>query len=398
MKLVPKRIAQLGRVVTGKTPKTSRQEFFGGEYPFVTPSDLDYDHYYCRSTERSVTDSAKAALPNQFIPAEAVMFTCIGATIGKCALAPTECLTNQQINSVIANADTDPKFLYYLLCHSVDVVKGLGGGAATPIVSKSKFEGIELFVPKYRKQQEAISSVLSSYDVLMENNNQRMKLLEEAVRFLYEEWFVRLRFPGRAHTKIDKGVPTGWSECPVPEVIYINPSTKLSAADEHWHVEMSDLKEGSMVIQQASLRPGRSGSKFQNGDTLFARITPCLENGKTGFVNFLEEGETAKGSTVFIVLRAKKLTPEFVYCLSRTYDFRENAIKSMVGSSGRQRVQESCFEKFMVLVPPKSLLEVFNQTAVPIFQQIKVLHSQSQKLRIARDLLLPRLMSGEIAV
>ena len=80
MNLSPKRIAELGRVVTGKTPSTSRQEFFGGEYLFVTPSDLDYDHYYCRTTERTVTEEAKSALPNQFIPAEAVMFTCIGAT------------------------------------------------------------------------------------------------------------------------------------------------------------------------------------------------------------------------------------------------------------------------------------------------------------------------------
>lgn len=161
---------------------------------------------------------------------------------------------------------------------------------------------------------------------------------------------------------------------------------------------MSDLATDSMAIQGAIMREGRSGSKFQNGDTLFARITPCLENGKTGFVNFLAPDDAGFGSTEFIVLRSKLVTPEFVYCLARTYAFRENAIKSMIGSSGRQRVQESCFAKFNVWVPPQAILSEFSAMAVPIFEQVKTLHAQNQRLRAARDLLLPRLMSGEIAV
>jgi type I restriction enzyme S subunit len=161
---------------------------------------------------------------------------------------------------------------------------------------------------------------------------------------------------------------------------------------------MADLPTNSMVIQNSILREGRSGSKFMNGDTLLARITPCLENGKTAFVQFLAEGEVARGSTEFIVLRSRRLTPEFVYCLARTYKFRENAIKSMVGSSGRQRVQESCFSEFPVTIPTASLLNLFTELAEPAFRMVYLLHSQNEKLRTARDLLLPRLMSGEVAV
>ena len=112
----------------------------------------------------------------------------------------------------------------------------------------------------------------------------------------------------------------------------------------------------------------------------------------------MEDGEVGRGSTEFIVLRSRLVTPEFVYCLSRTYEFRGNAIKSMIGSSGRQRVQESCFEKFMVNVPPHALLRLFSDFARPVFQEIKNLAAQNQKLRQARDLLLPRLMNGELAV
>lgn len=97
-------------------------------------------------------------------------------------------------------------------------------------------------------------------------------------------------------------------------------------------------------------------------------------------------------------LRTKRVTPEFVYCLARTYDFRENAIKSMVGSSGRQRVQESCLGESMVWVPAPSVLSLFGEIAQPLFGQTKVLRGQQQRLRTARDLLLPRLMSGGIEV
>jgi type I restriction enzyme S subunit len=225
-----------------------------------------------------------------------------------------------------------------------------------------------------------------------------MVLLEESARLLYQEWFVRLRFPGHEHVRVIDGVPEGWEKKATPDVIDINPTTRLSSATQHTWVEMGDLPTDSMVVQGHIQREGRSGSKFMNGDTLLARITPCLENGKTAFVNFLAEDEVGRGSTEFIVLRSKTLTPEFVYCLARTYAFRENAIKSMVGSSGRQRVQQRCFDKFMVLVPPKILLELFTDSAIAIFSQIRILHNQNQKLRAARDLLLPRLMSGEVAL
>jgi type I restriction enzyme, S subunit len=290
---------------------------------------------------------------------------------------------------------THPKFAAYFLRHVLRDYQS--DKAAVPGVDRNVLHEIKVHAPD-PKSQRKIAAILSAYDELIENNRRRMALLENTARLLYQEWFVRLRFPGHEHTRIVDGVPQGWQRVPAPEAIEVNPPTKLSDEEEHWWVEMADLPTDSMVIQNAIKRDGRSGSKFRNGDTLLARITPCLENGKTGFVNFMAENEVGRGSTEFIVLRSKRLTPEFVYCLARTYAFRENAIKSMVGSSGRQRVQESCFDKFFVLTPQGSLLDLFSESAEPIFQEIKSLHMQNQKLRDARDLLLPRLMTGEIMV
>ena len=295
---------------------------------------------------------------------------------------------------VIDFKGNDPRFSAYFLRN---VLKGYQSEkAAVPGVDRNVLHEIKVRAPSHALQLR-IADTLSTYDDLIENNRRRMALLEESVRQLYSEWFVRLRFPGHEHTSIVNRVPRGWEQVPTPAAIDINPKIKLSDDDEHWFVEMANLPTDSMVIQGAARRDGRSGPKVQNRDTLLARITPCLENGKTGFVDFMSDGEAGRGSTEFIVLRSKRVTPEFVYCLARTYEFRGNAIKSMVGSSGRQRVQESCFEKFMVYVPPASLLRLFSEFTEPAFEQIKILASQNQKLRAARDLLLPRLMSGELA-
>ena len=227
-----------------------------------------------------------------------------------------------------------------------------------------------------------------------------MQLLEQAARLLYQEWFVRLRFPGHEHVKIKDGVPEGWEPANLPDVIAINPQTPVEKGKEIWYIPMSALSETGMTANTADfeLRIRHTNVKFTKNDVLLARITPCLENGKTGFAYFLRDDEVACGSTEFIVLRAKSVSPTFVYCLARSYPFRENAIKSMIGSSGRQRVQVSCFEEYKVPLPPKHLIKLFDEIVINNFEQIRVLMEQNDKLNLARCLLLPRLMNGALAV
>ena len=184
------------------------------------------------------------------------------------------------------------------------------------------------------------------------------------------------------------------------EILEINPRERVESGKEIYYVPMSTLSESGMTVDTSrfEIRTTHTAVKFRTKDVLLARITPCLENGKTAFVDFLEEGDVACGSTEFIVLRGQRVSPYFTYCLARSYDFRENAIKSMVGSSGRQRVQTSCFEKFMLGLPTRSLLVQFDEATKGCFDQITNLAKQNRKLRAARDLLLPKLMSGEMSV
>ena len=165
------------------------------------------------------------------------------------------------------------------------------------------------------------------------------------------------------------------------------------------HVPMDSLATNSMLIGETNIRTGNAGSKFRNGDTLFARITPCLENGKTAFVNFLRsDSDMAIGSTEFIVLRSKTLCPEYVYFVARSDEFRANAIKSMSGATGRQRVQEKCFDKFLIAQPDEGTIQQFQSMVKPMFQLVHGLAEKNKNLRRTRDLLLPKLVSGEIDV
>jgi type I restriction enzyme S subunit len=400
MKLSPKRLSQLGRVITGKTPSTSRHEFFGGDYQFVTPSDLEYDHYYCRSTERTVTEEAKSALPNQFVPTDAVMFTCIGATIGKCGIAPAECLTNQQINSVVANERTDSKFLYYVLCHNGDVVKGLGGGAATPIVSKSKFEEVEFLVPSLRDQQ-AIADILSAYDDLIENNRRRMALLEEAARHLYREWFVRLRFPGHEHTRITNGVPEGWERRTLGSIARVQSgfafkSSTYLESGKHGIVTIKNVHDGNFVTEVDAFLddlPEKMPAHCQlaTGDILLS-LTGNI--GRTCFV---------VGDGYLLNQRVAKLVPREGFSSAFTYfTFRESSLQKRIEAISYGVAQQNlspvkmCDLPFQL--PPTRLIRQFSDVAEAVIGQLLLLKQQNEKLRATRDLLLPRLMSGEIAV
>jgi type I restriction enzyme, S subunit len=160
---------------------------------------------------------------------------------------------------------------------------------------------------------------------------------------------------------------------------------------------MGDLSNDSMLINVNEYRSESNGSKFQNGDTLFARITPCLENGKTGYVQFLPSNESvAVGSTEFIVLRSITLCPEYIYLIARSESFRDNAIKSMSGATGRQRVKEECFNQFLFAHPDAEMIAKFSEIASHIFQSIHCMAQENSNLQQTRDLLLPKLISGDI--
>lgn len=306
-------------------------------------------------------------------------------------------------NTIVVEANDDEvslRFLYYMLIDAN--LNRHAGGAAQPLLTQSRLKPLEFNVPSLVVQRR-IASILSAYDDLIENNTRRIAILEEMARRLYEEWFVHFRFPGHEDATFidteDGRVPEGWDVVRLNQAVEINPRTKVPKDGEKLFVPMGALSETGMNIAAAEYKTGNSGAKFMNGDTLVARITPCLENGKTGFVDFLpQEQPTACGSTEFIVLRSRTLCPQYVYLLARSNRFRDVAIKSMSGATGRQRVRTEAIQELMIVQPSTPCLERFEHTVAPLFKLTRSLTRKNRNLRAQRDLLLPKLISGEIDV
>jgi type I restriction enzyme S subunit len=243
-------------------------------------------------------------------------------------------------------------------------------------LSWKSFCDMQLPVPHIDKQRE----IVKEYNTIQNRinlNQQLIKKLEETAQAIYEQSFVEGEIVEMSFLK---------------EYVETNPKLELRKGKLSRYIEMADLSGDSMCINGIVEREYQGGSKFQNNDTLLARLTPCLENGKTAFVNILAEKEIAAGSTEFIVMRARKnVSPYWVYCLAKYEQFRTYAISSMIGSSGRQRVHENYLEAFKLPKINSDQMDRFDMAAKPIFQTVKLKSAENQKLTALKELLLSRL-------
>jgi len=195
-------------------------------------------------------------------------------------------------------------------------------------------------------------------------------------------------------------VPKGWKEQSVNKLVEINPRVKLPKGTVAKFVDMKALPTNGYSISNIIQKAYSGGAKFQEGDVLLARITPCLENGKTGIVDFLAENEVGFGSTEFIVMRRKgAIDTSFIACLSRDENFRAHCIQSMVGSSGRQRIQNACFDTYKLAMPTSDkLLSLFERLTSTHFLKMTKNKVAIETLVELRDTLLPKLISGELRI
>jgi len=389
---------ELGFVSRGRSRHRPRdaEHLYGGPYPFIQTGDVKHAGLYLSEYEQTYSE---AGLDQSRMWPEGTLCITIAANIAETSILDIDaCFPDSVIGFIPDKEKADARFVKYLFDAMLKQrFKQFTQGAAQDNLSQGKLVSLKFPIPPVTEQNR-IADLLATYDNLIENNRRRIQLLEQSARLLYKEWFVHLRFPGHEHVKIKDGVPEGWRDTFLPDVIDVNPKTPIEKGKEVLYVPMSALSESGMTaeVRNFERRTKHTTVKFQKNDVLLARITPCLENGKTGLAYFLQENEIACGSTEFIVLRGKRVGHAYTYCLARSYPFRENAIKSMIGSSGRQRVQVSCFDEYRVPLPPAHLLDMFDEIANECFSQIKILMSQNDRLSKARDLLLPKLMNGEL--
>ena len=314
-----------------------------------------------------------------------------------------------------------PKYLFALLRSKAvqDQIGNMHVGTLIPHFKKGDFHKLLLPVPG-KKTQEFIGNTYFEMSALIELNRETNEILEEMARALFKSWFVdfdpvRAKLEGRPPAGMDAAtaalfpdhfqdselgqIPKGWVAKPLPDVVEVNPRRTLRAGCIAPYLDMKNLPTRGHCADEVIDRLFTSGTKFQNGDTLLARITPCLENGKTGYVDFLENGQVGWGSTEYIVLTPKAPFPsQFGYLLARSDALRSHAIQNMTGTSGRQRVPSECFSTFLLAVPPiPDVARRFGELTAPLMETIKANADESRDLAALRDTLLPKLLSGEIS-
>ena len=242
------------------------------------------------------------------------------------------------------------------------------------------FLNMQLPIPHINKQRE----IVKEYNTIVNRiklNELLCQKLEETARTVFKNFFVDVNVSAKSY---------------LIKYIETNPKLELKKGCLSAYIEMADLSENTMRISGKISREYNGGSKFQNNDTLLARITPCLENGKTAFVDILNTNEIAAGSTEFIVMRAKEnISPYYVYCLAKDENFRSYAISSMTGTSGRQRVHEKYLEKYEVPEIDIEHMRQFHIASKPIFELISLTTKESHALLRVKDLILSKLATIE---
>lgn len=298
-------------------------------------------------------------------------------------------------------------------------IRAIAVGATMPSLNTQILGEVVIPHPHDVGEQRAIAQILSTLDDKIELNRRMNETLEAMARALFKSWFVDFdpvraksegRDPGLPKSIADLfpdsfedselgEIPKGWEVKPLPGVIEVNPPRPLRKGDVAPYLDMANMPTRGHSPDAVIDRPFGSGMRFVNGDTLVARITPCLENGKTAYVDFLPHGQVGWGSTEYIVLHPKPPLPdEFAYCLARGTEFRDFAIQSMTGSSGRQRVPAESLSRFRVVTAPNPIAGQFGRLIKPLFARSNAVTKESRTLAALRDTLLPKLISGELRV
>lgn len=281
-----------------------------------------------------------------------------------------------------------PLFLYHYLTQD-SIVEQLdaiaeGSTSAYPCLLPSDIEALEVLLPPL-PEQKAIAGVLGSLDDKIDLLQRQNATLEAMAETLFRERFI-------SYSHKDSMVA-------IDSYILFNPKRSIRKGDMSPYLEMSNLRTDAFCPIEFYDKEFTSGSKFINGDTLLARITPCLENGKKCFVNFLEDGTVAWGSTEYVVMHPMdELHPLFAYCLVKTDDFRGYAESCLSGSSGRQRVDVTHLKQYEIKSPRKNDINDFNRFCTAIEPKLLNNYKKIKTLEKLRDTLLPKLMSGEVRV
>ena len=394
MELYKKRISDLGRIVTGKTPRTSNAQNYGGDIPFLTPSD-DLSGKFAPKTVKTITEVGLSEVRNCLLPSMSVCVSCIGSDLGKVVITNEPTVTNQQFNSIIHTEENDTDFIYYLMTIIGKELNYLSKtSTAVPIINKSTFADFEIEVPSLENQRR-IAKVLSTLDDKIEVNRQINDNLEQQAQALFKSLFVNFEpFKDSEFVESELGlIPQGWRVESLSSIAdYINglAMQKYRPAEDETGLPVLKIKElgqGCCDDNSELCSPSLIGEKYiiDDGDIIFSWSGTLM-------VKIWCGGKCGLNQHLFVV---KPYNAPKWFAYQWTKHHLDNFIqiaKDKAVTMGH--IKRGELDKAKVLVPDKDNLAKISSLMIPIHRQIISRKIESRRLSSLRDTLLPRLMSG----
>lgn len=365
------KVGNIGQVITGKTPKTSNNEYYGDDIPFLTPSD-DMSIKYVRDTKKHLTEIGRLSVKNATLPVNSICVSCIGSDLGKVVITTKETVTNQQINSIVVDESKyDVDFIYYSMLKLGKVLNFHSKtSTAVPIVNKSSFSQYEIRCPELSVQRK-VGSVLSSIDKKIELNNAINDNLEQQVFALYQSWFEDF--------DCTNGVrPENWSNQSLSTIADVSSGKRPPVKSEVYSQEMP-----IPIVGAASVMGFTSKSNHTDKILVTGRV------GTHGVIQRFSSPCWTSDNTLVITSPFYEFTNQILHRIDYS---------AMNRGSTQPLITQGDVKKAVVLVPDEETLAKFEALAGSLMAQWEANNNENVKLASLRDTLLPKLMSGEIDV
>lgn len=388
-------LTDVARLETGHTPSRKHPEYWDGDVPWIGIKDAVENHgYTIYDTYQHTNELGLANSSARLLPADTVCLSRT-ASLGYVVVMGVPMATSQDFVNWVCSDAIDHRFLKYVLVAEHDTYPMFASGATHQTVYLPEVKAFHAMLPPPRTQQR-IADVLSAFDDLIANNNRRIEILEEMARVIYRHWFVDFKYPGHEDVPLVDSelgpIPDGWAVKPFSEAAeFIN---GYAFGPDHWSdeglpiIKIKELKNG--VTEDTPRYHGKDlKNKYfiENGDILFSwsgDLDAYLWNGGSGLLNQHLFHVVPKGQERFYVFHA----------LKRAMDH----FRARSGGTTMKHIKRSALKEVSLAVPPKAIQESFLEVVGPMHQLVLNLSSTNGGLKQVRDLLLPKLVSGEIDV
>ena len=373
---------------------------------FIKAEAVNGDSALDRRGFRYINHETHTRLSRSILQENDVLVTIAGANVGRCGYVRSNDLpanTNQAVGIVRVNSQmANPRFVYYFfkLPSTRSLCLSIGGQAAQPNVNLANLKAFEVLLPS-GSEQTRIADILSAYDDLIENNRRRIALLEQAARELYREWFVRLRFPGHESTRIVDGMPEGWERKKIADVCLTTgggtPSTKRAEywdGDITWVVPTDVTNNDCLVLLDSVRKITAEGLRESSAKMVPAETILMTSRASVGFFAMMDREACTNQGFINVAPHDEEIRLYLLFNLiNRVPEIRSNALGTTYPEISKGR-----FREMDVVIPKRAVATEFSCTASEVIDQVRCLKRSTSALIQARDILLPRLMSGEVAV